>query len=111
MLLSRRRRDGLPAGWREILTSRSAQWSLLDDDERSRLGELAQALLVSKRWEAARGFVITDEVRTLVSAHAALLVLELGVEHYDEVGTIVAAHGPDAAERAGPPLGPGRGRG
>jgi MtfA peptidase len=94
MLLSRRHRDGLPADWREILNTRSAQWNLLDDDERGRLGELAQALLVSKRWEAARGFVITDEVRTLVSAHAALLVLELGVEHYDEVGTIVLRSGP-----------------
>jgi Mlc titration factor MtfA (ptsG expression regulator) len=94
MLLSRRHRDGLPAGWREILAARSAQWSLLDDDERARLGELAEDLLVSKRWEAARGFVITDEVRTIVAAHAALLVLELGTEQYDEVGTIVLRSGP-----------------
>jgi MtfA peptidase len=94
MLLSRRRRDGLPAGWREILTTRSAQWNLLDDDERARLGELAESLLVSKRWEAARGFTITDEVRTLVAAHAGLLVLELGAEQYDEVGTIVIRTGP-----------------
>lgn len=94
MLLSRRRRDGLPAEWREILTTRSAQWNLLDEDERTRLGELAQELLVSKRWEAARGLVITDEVRTLVAAHAALLVLELGSDQYDEVGTIVIRSGP-----------------
>jgi MtfA peptidase len=94
MLLSRRRRDGLPARWREILTSHSALWSVLDDDERTRLGELADALLIDKRWEAARGFVITDEVRTVVAGHAAVLVLELGVEHYDEVGTIVVRSGP-----------------
>jgi Mlc titration factor MtfA (ptsG expression regulator) len=94
MLLSRRRRDGLPAGWREILTTRSAQWNLLDDDERTRVGELAETLLVTKRWEAAHGFVITDEVRTVVAAHAALLVLQLDVEHYDEVGTIVVRAGP-----------------
>jgi Mlc titration factor MtfA (ptsG expression regulator) len=94
MLLSRRRRDGLPAGWREILTTRSAQWNLLDDDERTRVGELAETLLVTKRWEAAHGFVITDEVRTVVAAHAALLVVQLDVEHYDEVGTIVVRAGP-----------------
>jgi len=93
MLLSRRRRDGLPAGWQDILTARSAQWSLLDDDERTRLGELAEALLLSKRWEAARGLVITDEIRTVVSGHAALLVLELGADQYDEVGTIVIRSG------------------
>jgi hypothetical protein len=96
MLLSRRRRDGLPAAWREILTTRSAQWALLDEAERTRVGELADELLAGKRWEAARGFEITDEVRTLVSAHAALLVLEheRGVEQYDGVGTIVVRAGP-----------------
>jgi Mlc titration factor MtfA (ptsG expression regulator) len=94
MLLSRRRRDGLPAGWRDILTARSALWAVLDEGERTRVGELADEVLASKRWEAARGFAITDEVRTLVSAHAALLVLELGAEHYDGVGTIVVRAGP-----------------
>jgi MtfA peptidase len=94
MLLSRRRRDGLPAAWREILTARSAQWSVLDDGERARIGALADELLAGKRWEAARGFAVTDEVRTLVSAHAALLVLELGIEQYDGVGTIVVRAGP-----------------
>src|SRR5918995_5979061 len=93
MLLSRRRRDGLPARWREILTARSALWSVLDDGERSRLGELAESLLVGKRWEAARGFVISDEVRTVVAAHAALLVLELDPSSYDSVGTIVVRAG------------------
>jgi Mlc titration factor MtfA (ptsG expression regulator) len=95
MLLSRRRRDGLPAAWRDILAAHSAQWVLLDDGERARLGELADELLAGKRLEAARGFTITDEVRTVVSAHAALLVLEhdLGIEQYDGVGTIVVRAG------------------
>jgi MtfA peptidase len=93
MLLSRRRRDGLPATWREILTARSAQWALLDDGERVRLGEIAGALLVDKRWEAAQGLKLTDEVRTLIAAHAALLVLELDGDQYDAVGTIVVRSG------------------
>jgi MtfA peptidase len=100
MLLSRRRRDGLPATWREILTARSAQWALLDEAERARLGELAEALLVDKRWEAARGFTITDEVRTLIAGHAALLALALDGDPYDGVGTIVVRTG---AMRRRPP--------
>ncbi len=100
MLLSRRRRDGLPATWRDILTARSAQWAVLDEAERARLGELAEALLVDKRWEAARGFTITDEVRTLIAAHAALLALGLDGDAYDSVGTIVVRAG---AMRRRPP--------
>ena len=44
---------GCPPSWRDILTARSAQWALLDDAERERLGELADELLRTKRWEAA----------------------------------------------------------
>jgi Mlc titration factor MtfA (ptsG expression regulator) len=93
MPLFRRRRDGLPAAWREILTARSAQWALLDEGERARLGELAEGLLVDKRWEAARGFKLTDEVRTVIAGHAALLALGLDGDPYDSVGTIVVRSG------------------
>jgi MtfA peptidase len=100
MLLSRRRRNGLPNQWREILSARSAQWALLDAGERTRLGELADGLLVGKRWEAARGITLTDEVRTLIAAHAGLLVLGLDDEPYDRVGTIIVRSG---AMRRRPP--------
>jgi Mlc titration factor MtfA (ptsG expression regulator) len=89
----RRRRPGLPDGWREILDARSAQWHLLDDAERDRLGELADWLLRQRRWEAARGFELTDEVRSLVSAHAALPIIGLDESWYDGVGAIVVREG------------------
>ncbi len=100
-------RPGLPDGWRQILDARSAQWRLLDDDERSTLGTIAEDLLVTKRWEAARGFELTDEVRTLVAAHAALLILELDPESYDQVATIVVRAG--AMQRSAPMAGPAMG--
>jgi len=87
--LFRRERPGLPTDWEAILERRSAHWPLLDGDERARLGELADYLLAEKRWEAARGLELTDEVRTLVAAHAALLGLGLDESWYDEVGSIV----------------------
>jgi len=89
----RPRRVGLPDGWRHILDQRSAQWRLLGPDERVRLGELADWLLVDKRWEAARDFALTDEVRTVVSAHASLLLLGLDESWYDGIGSIVVRAG------------------
>lgn len=89
----RAERTGLPDGWRAILDARSAQWRLLDERERARLGELADWLLRARRWEAARDFALTDEVRTLVSAHASLLILELDESWYQEVGAVVVRAG------------------
>jgi MtfA peptidase len=89
----RRRRSGLPDGWQQILDVRSASWRLLDAGERARLGELADWLLRNRRWEAARGFELTDEVRTLVSAHAVLPILGLDASWYDGVGAIIVRDG------------------
>lgn len=89
----RRERPGLPDGWETILDRRSAQWRLLDGDERVRLGELADHLLRTKRWEAARGLELTDEVRTLVAGHAALLGLGLDESRYDAVRAVVIRRG------------------
>lgn len=102
-----RDRPGLPEDWRDILAVRSAQWALLDERERDRLGALADELLRTKRWEAARGFDLTDEVRTLVAGHAALLGLELDGSPFDGVGTIVVRS--RAMRRTAPMAGPAKG--
>jgi Mlc titration factor MtfA (ptsG expression regulator) len=105
--LFHRDRPGLPADWRAILAARSAQWRLLTPAEQDRLGELADDLLRTKRWEAARGFQLTDEVRTLIAGHAALLILGLDETAYDGVGTIVVRA--RAMEASGPMAGPAAG--
>lgn len=107
--LLRRERPGLPEDWQEILTARSAQWALLTADERARLGELAEHLLTTKRWEAARGLTLTDEIRTVVAAHAALLILGLDESWYDGVGTIVIRRGAMRRRPPTPSWGPVRG--
>jgi len=61
----------------------------LDDAARERLEERVVHLLVDKRWEAARGFALTDEIRVTIAAQAALLVLGLDDDAYDNVGTII----------------------
>ncbi len=85
----RRPRPVLPDDWRDIVARRVAHWALLDDAERGRLGELMTDLVATKRWEAARGFVLTDEVRTVIAAQAALLVLGLDAGCYHDIGSII----------------------
>jgi Mlc titration factor MtfA (ptsG expression regulator) len=92
-LRRRRHRVGLPDRWREILDSRSALWRTLEGADRDRLGELADWLLRERRWEAARGFVLTDDVRAVLAAHAVMPILGLDESWYDGVGTIIVRDG------------------
>ncbi len=92
-LRRRHTRLGLPDTWRAILDARSVAWRQLDAAERERLGELADWLLRNRRWEAARGFELTDEVRAVVSAHAVLPILGLDESWYDGVGAIIVRDG------------------
>jgi len=66
-------------------------WADLSPDEQRRLEQLVVHLMVAKRWEATAGLTVTDEMKLVISAHAALLVLELGADAYDKVGSILVA--------------------
>jgi MtfA peptidase len=79
----------LPENWIEIVEAGVAHWALLDDDEREWLGELMAALIEDKRWEASHGFVLTDEIRTIIAAQASLLILGLDFDWYRAVQAIV----------------------
>ena len=65
------------------------------------------AAIAERRWEAANGFELTDEIRAVVAAQAALLVLGLDIDCYRDVTAIVVHpttvtfHG----ERPGPAAG------
>ena len=64
-------------------------------------------MLRTKRWEAAQGQELTDEVRTVVAGHAALLALGLDESVFDRVGTIVVRS--RAMRRTAPMAGPAQG--
>lgn len=80
----RRRRKALsepfPDAWRAVLERRWGLWPTFDATERERLERLVQAFVYDRRWEAARGFALTDEVQVLVAAQACLLLLGLDLE-------------------------------
>ena len=85
----RRRRTALPAGWEDVTEAAVAHWGLLDEAERAELGELMELLVRTKKWEAARGFELTDEIRVVIAAQASLLILGLGIEYYRAVSSII----------------------
>lgn len=102
---------GLPAASEVLLAEQVQWWAMLDVTERARLLRIAEHLVGRKRWESARGFDLTDEVRVLIAAHAARLVIGLdrreasisrpsdgeagddsidaAVDAYDDVGSII----------------------
>ena len=77
--------EPFPPGWRLLLRDRLAHWSMLTDDERERLEDLIKVFIIDKKWQAANGFELTDEIRVLISAMACLLILELDYDYYDPV--------------------------
>jgi len=81
--------EPFPEAWRAILDANVVHWSFLSADERARLEDTILWLVVDKRWEAARGFVLTDEVRVTIAAQAALLALGFDEDPYANVGTII----------------------
>ncbi len=89
-----------PDDWRTLLARRWPTWSQLSDDERRRLEDLVKVFLVDKRWEAANGFAITDEMRVLIAAMACLLVLERSYEEFRNVNWIVVSPGAVQERRA-----------
>lgn len=76
-------------GWEDLVAPALPQWSLLDDDERARFAGRLDRFVGRTRWEAARGFELTQEIVVTVAASAALLALELDRDCYRHVRAIV----------------------
>ena len=66
-----------------------AYWQVLDPAERQRLAELADFVVADKRWEAARGFEMTDEVVVTIAVQAAVLILGLDTSYFGKVTSII----------------------
>ena len=83
------RRKNLPDRWEQTVRSGVAYWNVLDESEQQRLADLAEYLVANKRWEAAKGFDLTDEVIVTIAFQAAVLVLGLDTEYFGKVTTII----------------------
>jgi MtfA peptidase len=83
------RRKHLPDDWEQIARRRVAYWHVLDQPEQARLAELADYLIANKRWEAAKGFALTDEIVVTIAAQAAVLILGLDTDYFSKVTSII----------------------
>ena len=90
---SRRRRKLIerpfPDEWRSSLERNFVHWALLDDQEKLRMQHLLQVLLDEKPWTGCGGLLMTDEIRVSIAAQAALLILSIPHDYYDNVESIL----------------------
>jgi Mlc titration factor MtfA (ptsG expression regulator) len=90
---SRRRRKVIerpfPDEWVGLLARNFPHWALLDEQEQLRLQHLVQVLLDEKSWTGCGGLAMTDEIRLRVAAQAALLILSIPHDYYDNVESIL----------------------
>ena len=61
----------------------------LTDDERKRLQDIARVIVDEKTWTGSEGFPVTEEMKVLVAAQAALLILEIDHEYFKRVDEII----------------------
>jgi Mlc titration factor MtfA (ptsG expression regulator) len=86
---SRRAVPSFDPAWRPMLEQDFEHWNLLDRHEQRRMEELVAAFLHQTRWEAANGFVLTDDIRVLISAQASMLLLGLEIDEYSQVTSVI----------------------
>lgn len=82
-------REPFPEAWREILRRRVPFVARLDAEERERFERKLIVFVRTKYFEGARGMEIDDEVRVVISAAAARLVMNLPDEHYARLVEII----------------------
>jgi MtfA peptidase len=81
----RRRRvaqQPFPSAWRAILRRRMPLMQRLPVDLQLQLKRHIQVFLAEKPFIGCNGLVVTDEMRVLVAAQAALLILNRPTDHY-----------------------------
>ncbi|WP_420450715.1 zinc-dependent peptidase [Ilumatobacter sp.] len=75
--------------WERVLLDGFEHWGALDDDELARMRMLVARFVHETEWEAARGMDLTDEVRVLIAAQAAMLLLGLSIDEYFDVTSVI----------------------
>ena len=89
-----RRRFSSPApvfdpAWRALLEREFEHWRLLDRDEVARMESLIGSFVHNTRWEAARGFDLTDDIRVVIAAQASMLLLGLDIDEYPQLTSVI----------------------
>ena len=78
-----------PEGWEALATARFPFLAALPAEERSRFFLHLKVFALEKIWEGAKGLVITDEMKVVVSGAAARLSMNLSLDAYDGLQTVL----------------------
>jgi hypothetical protein len=81
--------ETFPADWEEVLTRNVAHYSLVTPEERSKLRNDLRILATEKNWEGCDGLLITEEIKVTIAAQAALMLLGMKHDYFDQVLSIV----------------------
>jgi len=94
-----------PPEWRQVLRLRMPLYRRLPPDLQWQLKKHVQVLLAEKPFIGCAGLVVTDEMRVLVAAQAALLLLNRRTGYFRNLRQILLYPGAFVAERSS--VGPG----
>jgi Mlc titration factor MtfA (ptsG expression regulator) len=75
--------------WRPTLEHGFEHWRMLSPDELARMEMLVSGMFHETRWEPANGFVLTDDIKVLISAQASMLLLGLELDDYPQLTSII----------------------
>lgn len=90
-VLRRRRlaKRPMPSGWQQLAAQKFPFIAALPADERDRFLLHLKVFGLEKTWEGAKGLVVTDEMKVVVSGAAARLSRNLSLDAYDELQTVL----------------------
>jgi MtfA peptidase len=86
---ARLRRHAFPPQWLDIIQKWVPYYSLLSDEEQRTLQGHIQVFLEEKNFEGCRGFKITDRMRLAVAAQACLLLLDIDLDYFPRLRSIL----------------------
>src|SRR5262249_6544909 len=85
----RLRAAAFPAAWRELLQERMPYYRTLSGADRHELEGHIRVILHEKYFEGCAGLVVTDEMKVLIAAQAALLLLHPDGHYFSWMRTIL----------------------
>jgi hypothetical protein len=99
---ARVRRQPFPPAWRDILRRRMPAFARLPANLQLQVKKHVQVLVAEKPFIGCAGLVITDEVRVLIAAQAALLLLNRQADYFGNLRQVLVYPGAFIVEREQP---------
>ena len=96
------RRQHFPAAWREVLRRRMPAFARLPADLQMQVKKHVQVLIAEKPFIGCAGLVVSDEMRVLIAAQAALLLLNHGAGYFSNLRQVLVYPGAFIVERSQP---------